>query len=165
MKRIFLAAVISGAICDLRAEDKAPVPAVAVMDIKTTALGPDEAQATADFMRTALGNNGKGRYKVIDRKSIGTILGDLKMDVAMGKDVDVAVRVGKILGANMMVVGSITNLDKIYFLNIQVVNVETAEIMAAASEEGKNFKKLKKAAGKAGKALAQQIINRLEPAK
>ncbi len=138
-------------------DEHAPMLNIAVMNLKAKETSQDDADAAADFLRSGLSQYAKGKYKIIDRKSIGTILADLKMDLALAKDVDVAVRVGKIAGANMMVMGSLAMIEKRYYLSVQLLDVETGEVKAASSEDAPSFKKVKKTANKIAKLLIEKL--------
>ncbi|MBI4667700.1 MAG: hypothetical protein HY747_00710 [Elusimicrobia bacterium] len=140
-----------------QAAEPAVTPTIAVMDLKANQTAQEEAQAAAEFLRSAVAKNAGSNYRIIDRNSIGTILSDLKLDIALGKDIDVAVRVGKILGAKMMVIGSLSKIQKRYYVSVQLLDVETAEVKSAASEEAASFKKVKKAADKIGKQLMEKL--------
>jgi curli biogenesis system outer membrane secretion channel CsgG len=75
-----------------------------------------------------------GRYKVVDRRSLDVIRKE--QDFQMTGDVDdgSAVSIGKILGANIVITGSISGSDSTRRLRLKALNVQTAEILAMASE-------------------------------
>jgi hypothetical protein len=49
-------------------------------------------------------------------------------------DDDSAVSIGKLLGANVVITGSISGSDSMRRLRLKALNVQTAEIVAMASE-------------------------------
>ena len=84
--------------------------------------------------------------KVVERSKLDYLLREAEL-VKGGKiDQTSAIRVGRMLGAHMMVFGSITQLDKGSSRMVaRVVNVETSEIITSVSEEGKpDFNKMEK---------------------
>lgn len=127
------------------------------MDLKTNQASKEEGEAAGDFLRSFFPRYLAGRFRLIERESIGSILGELKTDTALGKDSGQAARVGKALGAQMMVVGSLAKVGRRYYLSVQAIDVETAQIRAAGSEEAASFKNVKKAAGRLAKKLAKKI--------
>ncbi len=84
--------------------------------------------------------------RVVERDKIDFILKEIAMVQAGKVDKATAVKVGKIVGAQLMVFGSITQLDsKNARMVVRVVNVETSEIMASVDKEGKpEFSKMEK---------------------
>ena len=76
--------------------------------------------------------------KIVERDKLDYLLRELKLSREGTIDPATAVRVGRMLGAQMMVFGSITQLDKKNArMVVRVVNVETSEIITTADREGK----------------------------
>ncbi len=75
---------------------------------------------------------------VIERDKIDFLLQELELTKAGAVDAATAAKVGKLLGAQYMVFGSITQMDddEAKFL-VRTVDVETSEIVATAEREGK----------------------------
>jgi TolB-like protein len=101
--------------------------------------------------------------RVVERDKLDYLLRELKLSQEGKIDPATAVRVGKMLGAQYMVFGSITQLDKKDArMVVRVVNVETSEIVTTADREGKpDFVEMEKElvkdiAGKLDLALTQE---------
>jgi curli biogenesis system outer membrane secretion channel CsgG len=101
--------------------------------------------------------------KIVERDKLDYLLREAKLSQEGKIDPATAVRVGKMLGAQMMVFGSITQLDgKSARMVVRVVNVETSEIVTTADREGKpNFVEMEKElvkdiAGKLSLALSKE---------
>ncbi|MEW6051231.1 MAG: CsgG/HfaB family protein [Candidatus Zixiibacteriota bacterium] len=76
--------------------------------------------------------------KVVERDKINFVLKEIELQQSGNVDQATAVRVGKILGAQYMVFGSITQLDeRTTRMVVRVVKVETSEIVASVDKEGK----------------------------
>jgi TolB-like protein len=76
--------------------------------------------------------------KVVERDKIDHLLGEIELTEAGKVDASSAVRVGKLLGAQIMVFGSVTQLsDRDCRMLIKAVKVETSEILAAVERSGK----------------------------
>lgn len=72
------------------------------------------------------------KFKVIERKEIEKVFEELKLQRSGAIDSDSAKEIGKMLGADWVVVGTLTELpDKQLELNVRLVGVESAEIINA----------------------------------
>ncbi|MCX5752992.1 MAG: hypothetical protein NTW97_05020 [Candidatus Krumholzibacteria bacterium] len=107
--------------------------------------------------------------KIVERDKLDYLLREAKLAEEGKIDPATAVRVGKMLGAQMMVFGSITQLDgKNARMVVRVVNVETSEIMTTADKEGKpDFVEMEKelvkdVAGKLNLALSKEAGTAIE---
>ncbi|MBU8933450.1 MAG: hypothetical protein KOO62_05530 [candidate division Zixibacteria bacterium] len=77
-------------------------------------------------------------FTVIERDKINFVLKELELQKSGAVDRSTAVKVGKIIGAQYMVFGSIMQLDdKNSITLVRVVNVETSEIIESLDREGK----------------------------
>lgn len=101
--------------------------------------------------------------KIVERDKLDYLLREAKLSQEGKLDPATAVRVGKMLGAKLMVFGSITQLDgKNARMVVRVVDVETSEIVTTADREGKpNFVEMEKElvkdiAGKLDLALSKE---------
>jgi len=132
-------------------EETSPeIQTIAIMEFDNHSVGKYQeelgslSKALADFFEYDFAHFSS--LKVVERDKIEYILKELEM-VESGKiDPATAARVGKMLGAQLMVFGSITQLDgKNARMIARVVNVETSEIITSASKEGKpNFVDMEK---------------------
>jgi len=76
--------------------------------------------------------------KVVERDKIDFVLKEIEMSQAGKVEASTAVRVGKLLGAQIMIFGSLTQLDdKNAKMLVKAVKVETSEIIASVEKEGK----------------------------
>lgn len=74
------------------------------------------------------------KLRVIERKEIGNVLNELKLQRSGSINYDSAKEIGRMLGADWVVVGTLTELaDKELELNTRLVGVESGEIITAAS--------------------------------
>ncbi len=119
-------------------------------DIKTIAIMQFDNYSVGKY-QTELGLIAKGLadmfaidfgkisdLKVVERDKINFVLKEIELQQSGKVDEATAVKVGKILGAQYMVFGSITQLDdKNTRMVVRVVKVETSEIIASVDKEGK----------------------------
>lgn len=75
-----------------------------------------------------------GNFKVVDRKSLDAIQAEQNFQSSGEVDDDSAVSIGKLLGANIVITGSITGVGSTRRLRLKALDVKTAEIVAMASE-------------------------------
>jgi lysophospholipase L1-like esterase len=75
-----------------------------------------------------------GNYKVVDRKSLDAIRSEQNFQTSGDVDDDSAVSIGKLLGANIVITGSISGAGSTRRLRLKALDVMTAEIAAMASE-------------------------------
>ncbi|HAH32476.1 MAG TPA: hypothetical protein DCL44_09220, partial [Elusimicrobia bacterium] len=76
------------------------------------------------------------KFKVIERKEIEKVFEELKFQLSGAVDQDSAQKIGKMLGANWIVVGTLTELpDKQLELNVRLVSVESGEILSASNSQ------------------------------
>lgn len=78
-----------------------------------------------------------GYIKVVERKRIKKILEELKLNVSGLVDSDKAIEIGRILGAQYLVFGSILGYKKDLIATARIINVETTETIIATNVKGK----------------------------
>lgn len=115
-------------------------------------LGNTLAESAAIELKAA------GGILIVERQRIDEILSELKLQKADAIDEETAVKVGRLLGAQLMVFGSFASLDDVVLLTARVVSVETGEILGAASERGNSFAELE---GLTKTAVAEAVTDAL----
>jgi hypothetical protein len=75
-----------------------------------------------------------GSFKVVDRRSLDTVRREQNFQLTGDVDDDSAVSIGKMLGANIVITGSVSGSDSTRRLRLKALDVQTAEIIAMASE-------------------------------
>ena len=123
---------------------------IAIMEFDNFSIGEykeqlgDLSKGLADFFEYDFSRF--AGLKIVERDKLDYLLREVKLAEEGKIDPATAVRVGKMLGAQMMVFGSITQIDgKTARMVVRVVNVETSEIVTTADREGKpNFVEMEK---------------------
>lgn len=77
-----------------------------------------------------------GSLRVVERASIDRVLREQGFQASAEVDIRTATRVGKVLGATLMVLGAYQKLASQVRLTARFVNVETSEVTAAAKVDG-----------------------------
>jgi hypothetical protein len=75
-----------------------------------------------------------GNYKIVDRRSLEAIRAEQNFQLSAEVDDESAVSIGKLLGANVVITGSISGSDSMRRLRLKALDVQTAQIVAMASE-------------------------------
>lgn len=74
--------------------------------------------------------------RLVERDRLEAVLGEQKLQQSKSLDRKTAVRVGKLLGARYLVLGSVVKLGAMVRMNARIVAVETGEIVTAVSQNG-----------------------------
>jgi len=97
---------------------------VAVLDYEASAPGnKDMGTQMADVMTARL--SVEDSFQLVERSGIGKILDEQKLKLVGLVDQDQAAKVGKLLGARLMVMGKAFEMDKKLMIVTKVVGVET----------------------------------------
>lgn len=70
---------------------------------------------------------------VVERQNIKLVLEEQKLQLSGVVDEKTAVRIGKLVGANEIIYGTITELENVIALNLRIVNVERAIVIGGVS--------------------------------
>ncbi len=116
-----------------------------IQDKKLAVMGITSGTRTVDeettsgvmvFIENAFVNVGKVR--VVDRQNIAKIVQEYEFQAGDLTDETTAVEIGKLSGADIIVIGSISYVGNIYYLNIKLISVETAEIIGSSIADAEN---------------------------
>jgi hypothetical protein len=110
--------------------------AVVGLSMGTATVNQETATGLMVFVENAFVNIGKVR--VVDRKNIEQIMEEYKFQASALTDESTAVEIGKLSGADIIVIGSINYVGKMYYLNIKLINVETGEIIGSSIAEAQD---------------------------
>lgn len=123
-------------------EGEKEIQTIAIMEFDNYSVGEYQeklgfiTKGLAEFFETDFSQISD--LRVVERDKIDYILREIELSQTGKVSSETAVRVGKLLGAQLMVFGSITQIDsKNTRMLVKAVNVETSEIIAAVEKEGK----------------------------
>jgi len=102
---------------------------IAVLDFEAKNISKETAEAVADILSTELFNS--GRFNVIERKAITTLLEEQKLQMTGITDMNEAVEIGKILNVEKIMIGSVSKLGSTIIINTRVVDVKTGAMELA----------------------------------
>ena len=104
--------------------------AVVGLNNQVDSLSKQTADGLIVFVENAFVNVGK--VKVVDRQNISKIMDEQKFQLSGISDETTAVEIGKLAGADIIVIGSISYVGSKYYLNIKMIGVETAQILGSS---------------------------------
>lgn len=76
-----------------------------------------------------------GTFTVVERGEIGKLLQEQRLQASGAVDNDVAVRLGQLAGASVVLLGNIQKVSGEYQVNARLVSVETGEVLASGYAE------------------------------
>jgi TolB-like protein len=123
----------------LFAEDK---PSVAVLDFVAKNVSTDDADILTEFFKSALIKTGK--FDVLDRSHIAKIVDEQHFQSSGVTDINNVVKVGKLINAQYVFVGTYSKLDSMFMLNVDMVNIQTGKIEKSQSRSLENPKPIQK---------------------
>jgi hypothetical protein len=103
---------------------------LAILSVSTK--DKEMAEFVIDELAYVLVNS--GNYKIVDRRSLEAIRTEQNFQLSGEVDDESAVSIGKLLGANVVITGSISGSDSMRRLRLKALDVQTAQIVAMASE-------------------------------
>lgn len=112
-----------------------PLPLVATAPLATTGTTDNEAAQIAEALATSLQKTGK--IRLLERSQADRILAEQGFQASGACDAgSCAVEIGKLLGVERLVVGSLGKIDRTYQLNLRLVDVGTGEVLASSTRQG-----------------------------
>ncbi len=137
------------------------IKTIAIMEFDNYSVGEYQEElgfitkGLADFFESDFSK--MSSLKVVERDKVDYILREIEMSAAGKIEASTAIRVGKMLGAQIMVFGNVTQLDdRNAKMLVKAVKVETSEIIASVEKEGKpNFFKMEK-------ELVKDLVEKLD---
>jgi len=108
---------------------------IAVTDLSAEGVSQSNAAIVADWLRGALVTN--GAYTVVERSAMQRVLAEQAFQQTGCTSQECAVRLGKVLNVQRIVVGSFGQFLDSYVLNVRVVDVESGGIIYSDSAKGK----------------------------
>ncbi|OVE80319.1 hypothetical protein BVY01_00485 [bacterium I07] len=130
MKQIRLAILlILTIILGLSAQEK---QAVAVLDFETIGVSETHyGRVVGEMFSTELSNTNE--FMVVERTQIGKIVEEHQFQLTGAVSEETAVEIGKLVGANIVVVGSLSKMGETYNILARFVNCQSSEIILSKS--------------------------------
>ncbi len=130
------------------AKDKATV---AILDFESIGTEEHLGKAVAEIIRTELvGTQG---YRVVERAQINRALSEQTLQKSGLIDDKSAVQIGKIIGADLIIIGSVVKIGTSYTINSRMIDVKTGEAKLGRNVTGNDLNLLTN--------LSQELIQNL----
>ena len=121
-------------VCTGNAENK---PTVAVLDFESIGSQEYLGKAVSEIMRTEL--VGTQQFRVVERAQIRKALSEQELQMSGVIDDRSAVELGKFLGADLIVVGSVVKIGTAYTINSRMIDVKTGEAKLGRNVSGNDL--------------------------
>ncbi|MFB0516252.1 MAG: DUF2380 domain-containing protein [Candidatus Neomarinimicrobiota bacterium] len=108
----------------------AQVIPIAVLDFEGFGISQNEAIALSNRLRNELFK--LGTFEVVDRGMMETILSEQDFQMAGCTSDECLVQVGRLIGAQQMVGGSVSKVGKTFSVSARVVDVETGKLLGVS---------------------------------
>lgn len=133
-----------------------PLPTVAVLRPDATGWrGWEAAEALRDMLVTALA--GTGKVEVVEREMLDKILEEQKLGTTGLVDRETASRIGKLVGAEYVLLGRVVKRGVKVEVDLRLVSVGTGKVVAASSAEG-----LEEGLRAVAEELARKLVEKVE---
>ncbi|HXS99252.1 MAG TPA: CsgG/HfaB family protein [Elusimicrobiota bacterium] len=99
----------------------------------------------------------QSHFKVVERHRISEVIDELHLVDAGPFDQDTAVKVGHLLGANVLVIGDFSRLGERTVLTLRLVKVETGEVIGGVTRDGIDPSQLRQMTDDAGTKLVADL--------
>ncbi len=96
---------------------------IAVLDFRSLMVSEEFGIAVAEIFRTKI--VGLGNYTVIERGMIEQVLKEQELQLTGAVDSETAIEIGKLVGAQFVIIGSIMKTGTVYTINARLIEVET----------------------------------------
>jgi hypothetical protein len=129
--------VVLALSCTLGAHAEQPKPILSILDLRTSGVSKADADVLLDYLSSHLVESGE--YTVIDRSQRETVLKEIEFSQSDCTDEACQLRIGKLLSANRIVIGSVGKLEQTYLLTLKMIEVETGRLLRAVSGQYKGM--------------------------
>lgn len=122
------------------AQDEEEVYTLAVLDLIPNGVSEVEARGLSGVLRSHIseivqkGENVKDKYSLIERTQMDKIFDEFETQSTGCVSDSCAVEFGKMLGADRMVIGSVSLVGRTYSVNARIVDVEETKVVKSSSK-------------------------------
>lgn len=146
--RIIFTLLICFLSLNLYSEEK---KSLAVLNLEGKNVPQNTASAVTEMVTTEIVNTGK--FQVVERNQMRNILSEQGFQQTGCTDQACAVKIGKLLSAQKILMGSVSKIDKGLVINIRIVDVEKGIAEMAAMEKAESESMLPETAKKIARKI------------
>lgn len=110
---------------------------IAVLDFESVGSEAHFGKAVSEIMRTELIST--RQFRVVERAQINKALSEQQLQRSGLIDDKSAVQIGKLIGADLMIVGSVVKIGASYTINSRMIDVKTGEAKLGQSVSGNDL--------------------------
>ncbi len=129
---LFIHFILMPAVLDVARAQKGP-KRIAVLDLSGEGVTKSEAKTLTDRLRSRLVNT--GAFIVLEREQMDEILSEQGFQQSGCVSDECLVEIGRMVGVQEMVGGSIGKIGQTYTLDLRIIDVETGRILRTVSED------------------------------
>ena len=115
------------------------LPLISIQIVNSNIEEDEKKYITNVFEEQLLDTN---KVRLVAKEDIELILNEMKNSLSDLYNESTQIEVGKLLFADMIIVGSVLNVDNAYIINCKLINVETGEILKIVSQKEYNIELL-----------------------
>lgn len=129
---------------------------LSIFPFQSDAQRAEVAQAATALVETAFIK--EGRFDVITRRDMEALLSQQELSISDVTDPSSAIRVGKVLTAQFVVIGEVQGLGEVVLLAARMLDVETGRVVAAETGTARTVGELAEACGVLTRSLTAQFF-------
>ncbi|MEW6040698.1 MAG: PorV/PorQ family protein [Elusimicrobiota bacterium] len=126
---------------------------VAVSDFAGKNISSTYASTVSDLIRTELVNTNV--FNILDRSNMETLLAEQKFQMVGCTDKECAIKMGKLLNVEQIVVGTFSRIEDMYYITANLIEVETGKIIKSVSTKITALEELSETAGEVVQKLTE----------
>jgi len=130
---------------------------VAVAEFVANGVSASSAAVAADWIRNQL--VASNRCVLVEREQMRKVLTEHAFQQTGCTSEDCAIKLGRLLNARQIIVGSMGQMLDSYVVNARLVDVETGKVVYGDSVQGKTVDELKVAVGILGDHLSNAVLS------
>ncbi|MBI9104900.1 MAG: hypothetical protein JEY99_20960 [Spirochaetales bacterium] len=133
MKKRILIIILLITVCFYIFSEDELKPRIGILNFTAKSVSVMDAEAVGEIFTSELVLTDK--FDIVDRQNIKNILEEMDFQLSGCTDSSCAVEVGQILSLEYMIYGSVIKLGELFSINVQMINVETAQIEHTGKEK------------------------------
>ncbi len=130
---------------------------IAVMDIRPNGISNTAAKAASDVIRSEFVN--VANFLIVERGAMNEILKEQGLQMSGCTDQSCAVKIGKLLSAQKIVVGEMNIINSTVLFTLRIIDVEKGVSEFSAREKAPSMEEMDIAAVKIARKLTQRIVS------
>ena len=141
MKRIFLFLVT--VLCStILLQSQETKPTLAVLDVASVNVQETQSSIVQNYILDQVHNFGS--YTVVERSELESAFAEMELSLSGSVDEATAVKIGKIAGAEYILLSSLARSEGRYHISMRIVSVATSQIIKTSARSAASFARIEK---------------------